>query len=119
MYSQAIEESLHHNRAARRVPDGTMEIKDHLRLAEAGREQVPRLGPIDAATCIGDQFALAIVDRKHNASPQESRPGIVADSKPSRRGWLDPALVQIRVPAWAERERQSRRSRRAAPPASF
>src|SRR5690349_10082787 len=116
MYSQAIEESLHYNRAAGRVPHGTMEIKDHLRLAEAGRKQVPRLGPIDAATCIGDQLALAIVDRKHDPLPQESRTGIVADSKPSRRGWLDRALVQIRMPARAERERQSRRSRRAARP---
>jgi len=79
MYSQAIEESLHHNRAARRVPHRTMEIKDHLRLAEAGREQVPRLGSIDAATCIGDQLAVAIVFWKHDPLPQESRTGIVAD----------------------------------------
>jgi hypothetical protein len=43
-----------------------MEIKDHLRLAEVWREQVPRLGTIDAAAGIGHQLALAIVDRKQD-----------------------------------------------------
>ena len=43
-----------------------MEVKHHLRLAEARREPVPRLGTIEAAAHISDQLALAIVDRKHD-----------------------------------------------------
>ena len=66
MYSEAVEESFHHNCPPRSFPHGTMEIKDHLRLAEVGREQVPRLGTIDAAAGIGHQLALGIVDRKHD-----------------------------------------------------
>ena len=66
MDSEAVEESLHHNRPPRRSPRGTVEIKDYLRLAEVWREQVPRLGTIDAAAGIGHQLALAIVDRKHD-----------------------------------------------------
>src|SRR4029453_19594676 len=98
MYSKAVEESLHPNRPPRSLSRGTVEIKGHLRLAEVWREQVPRLGTIDAAAGIGHQLALAIVDRKHDPMAEESRTGIVADPKPGRRGRVHRALAHVRRP---------------------
>jgi hypothetical protein len=54
----------------------TMEIKDHLRLVEAWRKQVPRLAIIEAAASIRHQLSLVIVDRKHDPMPEESATGI-------------------------------------------
>ena len=101
MHSQAVEESFHHQRAPRRFPHCTMEIKDHLRLVEAWREQVPRLATIEAAASIRHQLSLVIVDRKYDPMPEDSATGIVADSKPSGRGGVHGALLQVRMPAQA------------------
>jgi len=46
MNAQAVKESFHHQRAPRRFPHRTMEVKHHLRLVEAW---VPRLATIEAA----------------------------------------------------------------------
>src|SRR5690348_10374758 len=99
MYAEAVEESFHHNRAPRRFPHGTMEVKDHLRLAETRREQVSWLRTIQAAAGIGNQPAL--VDRKHDPIVQESGTGIIADTEPGRGGRGNRALVQVRMPAQA------------------
>jgi hypothetical protein len=66
MYAQAVEESFHHHRAPRRFPHRTMQVKHHLGLAKARREQVPRLATIETAPGIAHQLAGAIVDRKHD-----------------------------------------------------
>jgi hypothetical protein len=78
-----------------------MEIKDHLRLVEAWREQVPRLATIEATASIRHQLSLLIVDRKHDPMPEESASGIVADSKPGCRSGVHRALLQIPMPAQA------------------
>jgi hypothetical protein len=96
-----------------------MEIKDHLRLAESWWEQVTRLGIIEAATCVGNQLALVIVDLIHDSMAQESRTGIVADPKPGRRGRVNRTLVQVWMPAQVEGERQPWQSIRAAVPCAF
>jgi hypothetical protein len=70
-----------------------MEIKDHLRLGKARREQIPRLAIIEAAAGIRHQLSLRIVNRKYDPIPQESATGIVADSKPGGRGGVNRALL--------------------------
>src|SRR6516162_1727753 len=105
MHSEAVEESFHHQCAPRRFPHRTMEIKDHLRFGKAWREQIPRLGTIEAAPGIRHQLSLVIVDRKYDPIPQPSATGIVADSKPGGRGGVHRALLQVGMPAQAERER--------------
>src|SRR5215471_19344057 len=120
MHAQAVKESFHHQRPPRRFPYRTMEIKDHLRLGKVWREQIPRLATIETAASIRHQLSLVIVDRKHDPMPEESATGKVADSKPSCRGGVHRALLQIRMPAQAEREQQSMGSIRASAPwASF
>jgi hypothetical protein len=109
MDAQAVEESLdnHAPRWSRsNFPTGAMEIEDHLRFAESGREQVPRLGTVDTAIGISDQPALAIVDRKCDSTPQKAGTSIIADSKLGRRGQVNSPVVQVRMPAQRERERQ-------------
>src|SRR5215472_19284593 len=122
MYAQTVEESFHYDRAGRVCScfrHGAMEIKNDLRLAEAWREQVPGLGIIHAAAGVGDQSALAIVNRKHDPMPQESSPGIVADPKPRRGGEVHSALLQVGMPVQAQREGQGREELPTAALSSF
>src|SRR5215471_7267646 len=113
MHLQAVKESFHHQRPPRRFQHHTMEIKDHLRLGKAWREQIPRLAII-AAPGIRHHLSLVIVDRKYDSIPQESATGIVADSKPGGRSGVNCALLQVPMPAQAERERQRMGSIRAS-----
>src|SRR5262249_61599346 len=102
MHLQAVKESFYHQRPPRRFPHRTMEIKDHLRLGKAWREQIPRLAII-AAPGIRHHLSLVIVDRKYDSIPQESATGIVAESKTSGPSGVNCGVLHVPMTTQAYR----------------
>ena len=81
MEFESVKEAFDENESAVAFLEGSMEIEQQVRFAEAGREAIFGLRLIDCTTRVGDEFPVFVVDWNHNSSAKETVPVVVANAE--------------------------------------
>jgi hypothetical protein len=71
MSLKSVEEAFYEDDRVSARLDGPVKIEQHMRFPEACGKAVFGLRLVDAATRVGDEFAVFVVDWNHNPPPKE------------------------------------------------
>jgi hypothetical protein len=97
MHSERVKEALDHDDGARTHRYDPVEIEEHQRLAETGREAIFRFLPVDGAPGVRDQPTGRVVDGNDDPTAQKAAAPIRADAKRADRLCGQSSCREIRV----------------------